>query len=231
MNAIINFAGSVVTKTDKAVDTLLREELAKITPEAGFFTEETDENTIQEYNWIIDPIDGTANFANKIPIFGTIISLWRDNEPQIGLISFPTFGEVILSVKGQGVTINGKKVIYKKGLPNKTPYSSIGFVGSDKDEAEFLEKLDGIVSSPANFYCSAMNMGLAATQRADVSIVMNLSLWDIAGGIAIAQEAGLGVEFLSGWPDVKNDLRKYNHQVIIGENDLVKKIVERIKAD
>lgn len=223
-----HFTGSVVTETDKAVDKFLRAELSKITPDAGFFTEETEQNTLKEYNWIIDPIDGTANFANKIPVFGTIISLWKDNDPQIGLISLPSVNEVILSVKGQGVFLNGKKITYLKGFQNTEPYAVFGFVGTDAERKNLLSSLSGLISSPANYYCTAMHTGLVATQRIDIAILMNLNLWDIAGGVAIAKELGVGVEFLSGWPDVKSDTRKNTHQLIIGDQELVRNVKDRI---
>lgn len=224
-----HFTGSVVTETDKKVDSFLRTELEKITPEAGFITEETEENSVREYNWIIDPIDGTANFANKIPVFGTIISLWKDSEPLIGLISFPVWNEIILSIKGHGVTINNKKLSLKdKRLENGQPYSIFTALGNEEERIKLLSKLSSILSLPANYYCSAMHAGLAATQRVDLSVIFNLYLWDISAGVAIAKELGVGVEFLSGWPDPAKDDRKNTHQVLIGDQGVVKKARELI---
>lgn len=225
-----HFTGSIVTKTDKQIDHYLRQELAKILPQAGFITEESAEGQSAEYTWIIDPIDGTANFANAIPIFGTLIGLWKGDEPILGVISFPVFNEVIVSAKGLGVYLNGKKVKFKMEIQNKGIYASLGHIGTDDQRCKLLKSLEGIISSPANYYCTAFHMGMVVLQRMDVTLLMNLSLWDIAAGVAIAKEAGLGVAFLNGPVDLTKRGRDKKYQVALGHAVTVIKIVAKLSS-
>src|SRR5579872_7494914 len=70
------YSNAILTKTDKILDDYLRDKLSKISPEIGFITEE-NKKKVKRLNWIIDPIDGTNNFAHNIPLFGTMIALWE----------------------------------------------------------------------------------------------------------------------------------------------------------
>lgn len=102
----------VVTETDVAVENFLRDRLAQIMPDAGFIVEEGSTARQKEYNWTIDPIDGTKYFANQAPMFFTQISLLdSDQNPLISLVYNPISHQLFQAVKGGGAYVNGAKCI------------------------------------------------------------------------------------------------------------------------
>lgn len=100
-------ATDIVTEVDVVIENLLKQELARILPGAGFIGEETEKCVAQNYNWIVDPLDGTLNFANKIPIFCISVALWQNNVPLYGVVSLPMQNEVVHAIAGTGLFING----------------------------------------------------------------------------------------------------------------------------
>ncbi|MCG2691746.1 hypothetical protein L6272_02850, partial [Microgenomates group bacterium] len=106
---IDHLSTSVVTETDQQVEELLRKKLLQILPGSGFIGEETGVS-VKEYNWIVDPIDGTLNFANQIPVFACSIALWHKNQPVYALVSLPLIKETIHAFAGKGIWLNGQQV-------------------------------------------------------------------------------------------------------------------------
>jgi histidinol-phosphatase len=92
-----------VTETDRAVESLLRTRLAERFPGHGFIGEEYGpEEGAGDARWIIDPIDGTANFARGVPVFGTLLALERDGELVLGVVSAPALGQRWWATAGGG---------------------------------------------------------------------------------------------------------------------------------
>ena len=106
---IDHLASSVVTETDKQVEKLLKTKLLKILPGSGFIGEESEAEP-KEYNWIVDPIDGTLNFANQLPVFACSIALWHQNQPIYSLVSLPMATETLHAFTGGGIFLNGRRV-------------------------------------------------------------------------------------------------------------------------
>ncbi|KKQ01420.1 MAG: Inositol monophosphatase [Parcubacteria group bacterium GW2011_GWA2_36_24] len=100
---------SVMTETDREVETILKNKLLKILPGSGFIGEETKLD-VKEFNWIVDPIDGTLNYANQVPVFAYSIALWHQNQPIYALVSLPLTQETLHAISGQGIWLNGKPV-------------------------------------------------------------------------------------------------------------------------
>ena len=104
--------GDFVTKTDKKVEKIIIEELEKARPDYGFIAEETGENKANnsEYNWIIDPIDGTSNFMHGIPHFAISIALEKKDEIIAGIIFDPIKNESFYAEKGRGAYLNNRRI-------------------------------------------------------------------------------------------------------------------------
>ena len=100
---------SVVTETDPQVEKILKQKLTAILPGSGFIGEETPIE-VKDYNWIIDPIDGTLNFASQVPIFACSIALWHKNEPIYAHVSLPLTQKTIHALAGQGLWLNNQRV-------------------------------------------------------------------------------------------------------------------------
>ncbi len=103
--------GSPVTTVDRAVEQVLRASIERHYPDHGILGEEYGaKNLDAEWVWVLDPIDGTRQFAGGLPTFGVLIALCRQGEPQIGAICQPMTGEVYLGIRGQGAWLNDAPV-------------------------------------------------------------------------------------------------------------------------
>lgn len=103
--------GSPVTAIDRAVEAALREILAREAPEHGVLGEEFGpEGLDREFVWVLDPIDGTKQFAAGLPGFGVLIALCRDARPVLGVIEQPLTGERTLGISGAGCWLNGRAI-------------------------------------------------------------------------------------------------------------------------
>ena len=103
--------GDFVTKTDRKVESVIIEELEKARPNYGFIAEETGEKKKDsEFNWIIDPIDGTSNFMHGIPHFAVSIALEKNGEIISGMICDPIKNENFYADKGRGAYLNNRRI-------------------------------------------------------------------------------------------------------------------------
>lgn len=101
--------GSPVTALDRAVESALRTEIAAAAPDHGIIGEEHGpENAERDWVWILDPIDGTRQFAAGLATFGTLIALCHKRRPVIGVIAHPLTGMVCIGVSGVGTRIDGR---------------------------------------------------------------------------------------------------------------------------
>ena len=100
------------THVDVKTEEILKEACRRFLPDSGFITEEADsEATNSEYVWIIDPIDGTANFTHGIPYFSISIALQHQGEIVMGHIYQPVYGHMFKAIKGKGAQLDGPILI------------------------------------------------------------------------------------------------------------------------
>lgn len=103
--------GSPVTNVDKAVEKALRQHIETHYPDHGILGEEFGEtNSGASLTWVIDPIDGTRQFAAGLPNYGILIALCEDGSPKIGVICQPDTGDICIGVSGVGSWLNGQPV-------------------------------------------------------------------------------------------------------------------------
>ena len=114
-----------VTEVDVAVEKLIRERLMQALPVADFFGEETGQSGGAERHsassagrcrWLVDPIDGTKSFIRDLPYFSTQIALEVDGEMVVGVSNAPVYGQRLIAIRGQGVTLNGKAVQVRRSI-------------------------------------------------------------------------------------------------------------------
>ena len=99
-----------VTEVDIKSEEILIERLSQIVPEADFFAEESGISGNGDYRWIIDPLDGTINFAHGLPHFCISIALTYKNDPIFGMIYQPLLNELFWAEKGKGAWFNGERI-------------------------------------------------------------------------------------------------------------------------
>ncbi len=186
---------SLVSYVDQEAERKLVDGLSKVFPEAGFITEEeTVAQERKEWNWIIDPLDGTTNFLFDLPIFAVSVALYQNNRPQLGVIYEIGQDELFTAYAGGGAFCNGRSISVSPQNELAKSLIATGFPYYDfKRLNEFNELL-------AHLYTHARGvrrLGSAATDLAYVAagrfngfFEYGLSPWDVAAGILLVREAG-----------------------------------------
>ena len=222
--------GDFVTVSDKNVEKILIEELIKARPNYSILSEEIGEiKNDDEFKWIIDPIDGTANFMHGIPHFAISIGLEHKKEIVSGIIYDPIKDEMFLAEKGNGSYLNNQRirVSSRKELKN-----CIIFTGGPKhnsadkeltliEQKNFTEK----VFIPIRKMGSAsLDIAYVAAGRCDGFWQRNLNYWDVAAGIILVKESGGFITDFSG----KNDYIE-NKTIIASNSKINKEMIEVLK--
>lgn len=105
----------IVTRADKLAEQMIVSHIKYFYPNHRVRGEEgTNIKSESAYEWIIDPIDGTTNFANGMDFFGISVGLYKDGEGLLGIMYFPALGELTWAVKGRGAFVNGVRVAIAK---------------------------------------------------------------------------------------------------------------------
>jgi myo-inositol-1(or 4)-monophosphatase len=221
---------ALVTEVDEKLDLLFREELKKIYPEFGFITEEGMQQEVKEYNWIIDPIDGTTNYSRNFQIFGISVALWKQNDPIYGCIALPKIGKIMYGWKNGGVYVNDEKIPQVSERTSLKPFVFLAPVAEPEDHGKIIKIIGETIAAPRDFGCSVYQCFETIAGNADLAVSYKLSLWDIGAAILLAQEIGLAVEFITPKPDIAS-LKDYSHTVVLGYKDLVEKLVKKLRYD
>ena len=195
-----------VTKTDKRVELILIEELAKKKKNYSFISEETGKilNKNRDIFWIIDPIDGTTNFLHGIPHFAISVALQKEGEIRSGLIFDPIKNEIFYAEKNNGSFFNNNRI----RVSNK----------SNIDECLFATNNDGIKSlhpklNLRNTGCAALDLAYVGCGRFDGYFHNHINLWDIAAGKIIIEEAGGKVNSIKEFEINRINLRAGNSYI------------------
>lgn len=189
-----------VTIADKAAEEKLREIFSRETPGFGMVGEEFGcENLSAEYKWIVDPIDGTKSFIRGVPLFGTLIGLYRRNEPLLGIVNLPALGHMLYAGKGLGAFVDGEKVRVSTVGELKNGLALSGTVNTF-DSTGFGESFERYRRSSSLYrgWGDCYGYFLVATGRAEVMVDPIVSLWDIAPFPTIFSEAGGVFALLNG---------------------------------
>ena len=188
--------GDFVTASDKKVEKILIEELQKARPNYSILSEEIGKISNDEsYKWIIDPIDGTANFLHGIPHFAISIGLEQNGEIICGIIYDPIKDEMFVAEKGNGSYLNNQRIRVSSRSKLK---DCIIFTGGPKKEEKDREtslkeyyNFSSKVQIPIRKLGSAaLDMAYVAAGRCDGFWQRHLNYWDIAAGIILVKESG-----------------------------------------
>ena len=190
--------GDFVTVSDKKVEKILIDELQRARPNYSILSEEIGLiKKDEEFKWIIDPIDGTANFLHGIPHFGISIGLEHNKEIICGIIYDPIKNEMFFAEKGNGSYLNDQRmrVSARSKLMDCIIFTGgPSFKSNDEDKKLSLkeyEKFSSKVGTPLRKMGSAsLDMAYVAAGRCDGFWQRNLNYWDIAAGIILVKESG-----------------------------------------
>lgn len=185
----------VVTAADLAVERFIVETLTRLFPGDCFLAEETYTESRSETVralWVIDPIDGTGNFAGGRSDWCVSIGFMHLGDPVIGVIDIPTMNEQYAAQRGGGATCNGKPVRVSDcaSLAQSTLAVDYSYRHSS---AAYLEILQALFDKKAGFRCngsSAVSLAHVVCGRYDGFVELHLHPWDVMAGIVLIREAG-----------------------------------------
>lgn len=187
-----------VTEIDRAAEQEIIYQLRKAYPDHRICGEETGvaEGGSSEYEWIIDPLDGTTNFLHGIPHFAVSIACKYKGRLQHGLIYDPVKREEFSASKGDGAALNGKRIRVsgRRGLDGALIGTGIPFSGFALENMRpYLDCMHEIAGQTAGIRrpgAASLDLAYVAAGRFDGFWEMNLKEWDIAAGALLVQEAG-----------------------------------------
>ena len=224
--------GDFVTASDKKVEKILIEELQKARPNYSILSEEIGQiNNDESFRWIIDPIDGTANFLHGIPHFAISVGLEKNKEIICGIIYDPIKDEMFVAEKGNGSYMNNQRMRVSARSKLKDCMIFTGgpsYHEEDKNKELALEeykKISSKVTVPIRKMGSAsLDMAYVAAGRCDGFWQRNLHYWDIAAGIILIKEAGGFVTDFNG-----NDTYIENKTILATNSRINKEMIELLK--
>jgi histidinol-phosphatase len=192
---------SPVTEADLAIEAMIREEVRRRYPRDAVLGEESGLRGRSERRWIVDPIDGTRNFADGIQIWATLIALAVDEVPVLGVVSAPALGERYAARRGAGATLNGEPIHVSRADRLERAFVCYGeardLLATPYAEA-FLELVRG--ARRERGFGDFWSHMLVARGSADLMLEPELNTWDWAAVQVVVEEAGGRMSTFEGGP-------------------------------
>jgi myo-inositol-1(or 4)-monophosphatase len=211
-----------LTETDGEVERLIIERLSQAFPGDTFIGEEGGGKASARV-WVIDPIDGTANFARGMPHWAISIAFVQDNRMQIGAIYAPIGDEMFAARRGGGATLNGAKISVSAITDMREAMTEIGY-SPRLPVADYIALLTRVTAAGAGARSrgsAALGLAYVAAGRSDAYAELHCQAWDVLAGLMIVEEAGgwcanflagdgltAGNEVLACTPAIKDPLRQ-----------------------
>lgn len=196
---------NLVTEADTAAEAAIMRVIQDAHPDHFILSEEFGEHsTNSSHKWIIDPIDGTVNFANQIPLCCVSIALEVDGKMVLGGVYNPFLNELFLAERGQGATCNGKSIhvssktdVNSCCLVTGFPYT---YLDSENGPLQVFERFIRKGIAMRRLGSAAIDLCWVAAGKFDGFYEHKLQAWDSAAGFLIVEEAGGTVTDFSGAP-------------------------------
>lgn len=180
-----------LTETDGAVEEHLKASLRAAFPDDGFLGEETGGAAAQNI-WVVDPIDGTANFARGIPHYCISIAFVRGSKIELGAIYNPSLDELYFARRGRGATRNGKPIAVAPTGDFSAACVELGW-SNRRTNGSYVAALAAILDRGANVRrgaSGALGLAYVADGRSDAYVELHMHPWDCLAGLLLVQEAG-----------------------------------------
>ncbi len=200
---------NLVTEADFASEKLIIEKISSYYPKHSILAEESGESNVavidgdSSWKWIIDPLDGTTNYAHGYPCFCVTIALEHKGEIVLGVTFDPTRDELFAAEKGQGATLNRRKVSVSETSELSEALIVTGFPYNFAEKDNFAQHLtDFLVHSRGvrRDGSAAIDMAYVACGRFDGFWEEGLHPWDVAAGVLMIEEAGGRISYYDNSP-------------------------------
>lgn len=199
----------LVTEADLASQRAIREILLGAFPDHDFLGEEADPDYITpkrssapaEYRWIVDPLDGTANYVHKLQAFAVSIALEHRGNIVLGMIYDPVSGELYHALAGRGAYLQGARLATSGCTSPEQAMVAVSFPPHvARDSIEIRRFVEAIVAcqSVRRLGSAALNLAYLAAGRLDSYWATSIKIWDVAAGFLLVREAGGIVTHIDG---------------------------------
>ncbi|MBP6002797.1 MAG: inositol monophosphatase [Pyrinomonadaceae bacterium] len=196
---------NLVTEADLASEALIIERIKSYFPKHSILAEEAGNAVMigdgTTWKWIIDPLDGTTNFAHGYPCFCVTIALEHDGEIVLGVTFDPTRNELFAAERGRGASLNGKPIRVSETEELGNALIVTGFPYDIKDRENFARHLTDFLLSSRGVRrdgSAAIDLAYVACGRFDGFWEEGLNAWDVAAGVLLIEEAGGQVSYYDG---------------------------------
>lgn len=192
--------GDFVTRVDLACERALRRQLTALLPEAGFLGEESDGRHVDhDWLWVVDPVDGTSNYARGLPHFAVSVALLHRRRPLLAVVHCAPENALYSAVRGLGARRNGRRI----RVPTRT-LDDAAIVGCQwhrgQQQLAFLARLQRRGNRIRTFGCTVTQLMDVAMGRLDANVQQQGRSWDIAAAGLVLEEAGGRFTTWSGAP-------------------------------
>lgn len=188
-------AADIVTQADREVEALIRERVLAARPGDGFFGEEGGDSdaSTSGITWIVDPIDGTVNYAFGLPMWAVSIAASDANgQTLVGVVELPVLSEEFVAVQGRGASLNGNPIAVAEP-PHAGAMLATGFGYDPATHASTLATITEVMPMARDLRrmgACAVDLAYVAAGRLDGYFERGVNLWDYAAGRLLVTEAG-----------------------------------------
>ncbi len=192
----------LVTDADTAAEAVIMKMIQTDFPGHGILSEEAGDNeTRSDWQWVVDPLDGTRNYAHSHPLFSVSIGVLERGEPMVGVVYDPLRDHMFVAERGGGVELNGKPIYVSAGACLFHALVGVDWGHSDavrRQVLAYLERLAPACGSIRALGSAALALAYVAAGWLDAYFNLTLKPWDVAAGTLIVTEAGGRCSTLEG---------------------------------
>ncbi len=196
----------LITEADIASQRAIARRLLEAFPDHTLLAEEegATPDAANPWRWIVDPLDGTVNFAHGNPLWCVSIALEHEGELVVGVVHHPLLGTVHSASKGDGATLDGRPVRVSEADRLEVSLISTGMPTEFEADADrqmaLMRRFSTRTHAVRRTGCSAWNLATVASGGFDVCYATSMHPWDAAAGVVLVREAGGTVTDMTGGP-------------------------------
>ncbi len=186
--------GTIVTDVDTTVEKEIFSMLRREFPDIATLGEETGGGDVDNgLIWVVDPLDGTRNYASGIPFFSTVVGLVSDGEILVGVNYDPVRNDLFSSMRGEGAYLNGERIFVSNKLELEECIFGMDLSYNNEGAVNGLDVIRSIwpgMQTTRIMGSSALGISYAAAGRTDIYFHHQLEPWDQVAGLLLVEEAG-----------------------------------------
>jgi myo-inositol-1(or 4)-monophosphatase len=220
----VEFKGKydLVTEADRQAEALIVDLIRKRFPDHDILAEEEDYGKLNsEYRWIVDPLDGTTNFAHGFPWFAVSIALEVRGKLTLGVVYNPYVGEFYFAERGQGAFLNERRLQVSATRVLERALLATGFAYDHKsckaNNYDYFTRFQREAQACRRPGVASLDLASVAAGRFDGFWEMKLKPWDLAAGVLLIEESGGRVSDFDGNPMTLDSLECLASNVLIHE--------------